>query len=152
MKSTARRNAPAHTASRFQERIPMNFQHSRAALLFPVLALAACATTNQPMAVPTGAEPMHAPALSTLLSRPVTFDNGVTGGMRYEFEPGGKVAYSMRLLPLKKRGAWKLEDDRLCINVDDAQWECGNFYRLTTTQYLFDLPGYDRQYNTLSVR
>lgn len=130
----------------------MNSQNSRAALLFPVLALAACATTQQPTALPASAEPMRAAELSTLLSRPVTFDNGVTGGMRYEFKPGGEVAYSMRLLPIKKPGAWKLEDDRLCINVDAAPWECGDFYRISMTQYLFNLPGYDQQYNTLSVR
>lgn len=130
----------------------MMMQNLRAALLLPALALTACATMDQPAAVPKSTRLMSAADVSVLLSKPAIFNNGITGGVRYEFKPGGELAYSMHMLPAKKSGKWKLEGGRLCINVDDDPWESGNFFRVSATQYYFNLPEYDQQYNSLDLQ
>jgi hypothetical protein len=130
----------------------MKMRNFSATLLLPTLALAACATTDQLAQAPESSRQMNAEEISALLSRSSTFDNAIRGGMRYEFKPSGDVAYSMRMMKARKTGKWKLEGDRLCINVDGDAWDCGEFYRISETRFYFGLRGYDRDYNTLDLK
>ena len=124
----------------------------RTASVICALALSACSMSNEPTPVPANAQPMNAAEISALFANPVNFDNNITGGMSYEFKPGGQVNFSMRLLPVQKPGQWKQEGDRLCISVDSDPWACGNFYRISANQFYFNLPEYDQDYNTLNLR
>lgn len=130
----------------------MKMRNPAAALLVLALVLPACATMDQIVPVPENAKQMKAEEISALLSRPATFDNAIRGGLRYEFKPAGEVAYSMRMLRARKAGKWKLDGDRLCINVDADPWDCGDFYRISDTRYYFSLRGYDQDYNTLDLK
>jgi len=127
-------------------------QALRTTLLSSVLVVSACATMDQVTPVPAGTRLMNAQEITTLLSRPVVFDNAILGGLRYEFKPDGEVNYSMRMLPAKKPGRWKLDGDRLCINVEGDPWDCGDFYQISATRYYFNLRGYDADYNTLELK
>lgn len=124
----------------------------RITLLSSALALSACATKDTVTPVPSGASLMNAREVTALLSRPVVFDNAVRGGLRYEFKPDGEAKYSMRMLPVKKPGRWKLDGDRLCIKVEGDPWDCGDFYQISATRYYFNLRGYDSDYNTLELK
>lgn len=130
----------------------LTMQKLRATTLWVPLALSACATTNQPAPVPAGSRLMNAEEVSVLLAKPTTFHNAIMGGLRYEFKPGGQVNYSMRMLPVKKTGQWKLQGNRLCISVEVDPWDCGDFYRISATRFYFDLHGYDQDYNTLDLQ
>ena len=114
-------------------------------------ALAACASAP-PAAVPAGAERLPASEIHALLALPVRFDNDIVGGLTYAFAPDGTVVFSMRMLPARKAGRWQVDGDQLCIAVDGGRWECGPLYRIGTTRFYFDLPGYDGAYNTLIRR
>lgn len=130
----------------------MTKQTLRAATLLGSLALTACATMDQVTPVPAGTRLMNAEQVSALLAKPATFNNAIMGGLRYEFKPGGEVNYSMRMLPARKPGRWKLDGDRLCINVEGDPWECGDFYQISATRFYFNLRGYDEDYNTLDLQ
>jgi hypothetical protein len=120
--------------------------------LAAVAALLAGCASAPPATVPAGAQPLSAPEIGAVLARPARFDNGIVGGLTYAFAPDGTVVYSMRALPVRKAGAWKLDGDRLCINVERDPWECGALYRLGPSLYYYALPEYDSRYNTLSLR
>ncbi len=117
-----------------------------------VLFLTACGTGGEDAYIPTGARSMSYSEIQGLLSRPVRFDNDITGGMSYNFNPNGQVGYFMRMLPVEKTGAWRVEGNQLCIRVDEDPWECGDFYQLSASRYYFFLPEYGQDYNTLNLR
>jgi CheY-like chemotaxis protein len=49
-------------------------------------------------------------------------------------------------------GKWKLDGDRLCINVDADPWNCGDFHRISDIRYYFSLRGYNQDYNPLDLK
>ena len=120
-------------------------------VLISALALAACSTMNQVTTVPAEAKLMTAANVSLLFSKPVTFHNTISGGLRYEFRPGGTADYSMRWFPLKKAGQWRVDGSQLCIRISNDPWQCGDFYQISPTKYYFSLPDYSQQYNTLEL-
>ncbi|MFN7207733.1 MAG: hypothetical protein ACK5VU_03530 [Burkholderiales bacterium] len=126
--------------------------HSIVVSLLLSVFLVACASIDQPSVVPAGAERLSVTEIRALLAQPVIFDNDISGGLSYSFSPDGKVLFSMRMLPARKAGAWRVGDEGLCVRVDSDPWECGPLYRLGNDRYYFEQPGYDNDYNTLTVR
>lgn len=114
-------------------------------------SLVACAS-EPPVAPPIGAKRLGVAEIQTLLAQPIRFDNSITGGLSYAFSPDGTVGFSMRMMPASVAGSWKLDGEKLCIAAERGNWECGAFYRLSSGQYYFDLPGYGADYNTLNRR
>ena len=117
-----------------------------------VSLLAACSTGLGDAHVPANAKAMSQTEIQALLSRPVRFDNDVTGGMSYNFNPDGHVGYSMRMLPAQRTGTWRVEGSLLCIRVDTDPWDCGGLYQLSAKRYYFFLPQYGQDYNTLNLK
>jgi hypothetical protein len=139
-------------AFHFQEVFMFSRIHSIVVSLLLSVFLVACASIDQPSVVPPGAERLSVTEIRALLAQPVIFDNDISGGLSYSFSPDGKVLFSMRMLPARKAGAWRVGDEGLCVRVDSDPWECGPLYRLGNDRYYFEQPGYDNDYNTLTVR
>ncbi|MCZ8339163.1 MAG: hypothetical protein O9345_13600 [Burkholderiaceae bacterium] len=125
--------------------------------LTPILALAAAAllpacATPPATPVPAGAQRMEAREIRALFAHPTRLDNGVRGGLTYRFAPDGTVEFGMRMFSARRTGTWRVDDDGLCVRVETDPWICGPLHRLGSGRFYFDVPQYDQDYNTLTVR
>lgn len=126
--------------------------HLRTLLALTTAALLGACATEPATPVPAGALRMEGKEIRALLAYPTRLDNGVRGGLTYRFAPDGTVEYGMRMFAMRKAGAWRADDDGLCVRVQSDPWICGAFYRLGSGRFYFDVPQYGQDYNTLTVR
>ena len=123
-----------------------------------VLASACSSTPYQPGGVPAGAQRMTSSETNSLLQRArrdqQIFEDGVSGGLRYNFGDAGRLAVTSRFVTNKTvHGQWRVAGDgQLCIRLENDPEKCHDIYRLSSTSFYIDVPRYSQQANTLNLR
>lgn len=125
-------------------------------LLFTLLT--GCAS-YMPGTVPAEARPMDATQLQALLDlagrEALWFDDAYRGGLRYRFEPGGRLEVRSRFMTAKVvPGRWRVQTSpaRLCSQIEQDPETCHPVYQLPGERFYVDVPSQSAEANTFVLR
>lgn len=130
----------------------------RHAFLSVFILLTGCAS-YAPGTVPPGARPMEAGELTALMDHAardaLSFDDAYSGGLRYRFEPGGRLEVRSRFVTSQVVvGRWRVQNSpaRLCSQIEHGPESCNPLYQLPGERFYLDVPSLSTEANTFVLR
>jgi hypothetical protein len=127
-------------------------------MMSSIALLFGCATYT-PGGVPKEAKTLNVGELRAVFDRAaresLVFDDGYSGGLRFRFEPDGRLEVRSRFVPLKAIGGrWRLsgEPAQLCTQVERDPEMCNTVYQLAGDRYYVDVPTLSAEANTFTLR
>lgn len=128
-------------------------------VIFSSLALLFGCASYTPGVVPREAKALHVVELRALFERAASealwFDDDVKNGLRFRFEPDGRMQVRSRFFTAKVvAGQWRLsaEPALLCIRVEQDPEACHTVYQLSGDRFYVDLPERAAETNTFTLR
>lgn len=126
--------------------------------LLIVTLLTGCAS-YLPGTDPLEAKSMDTAQLQALMDRAgreaLWFDDAYTGGLRYRFEPGGRLEVRSRFVTAKVvPGCWRVQTSpaRLCSQIEQDAETCHPVYQLPDERFYVDVPSLPAEANTFVLR